>query len=179
MRGFATTPAPPMDPLPPATPMMVFVPALLALGAGLVAGVFFAFSNFVMKALGQLPADQGVAAMQRINVVVLNPAFLALFVGTAAVAGLCGAGAVLAWGSVRAALLLAAAVLSLLGQCAAQRAARPAGRRFGRGRRLVAGLPARMAALEPCAHGGGSRCSGCGHLQPGELTFLSPRGASP
>lgn len=115
MRAFATTPSPPMEPVPTATPMMVFVPALLALGAGLVAGVFFAFSNFVMKALGQLPADQGVAAMQRINVVVLNPAFLALFVGTAAVAGLCGAGAVLAWGSVRAALLLAAAVLYVVG----------------------------------------------------------------
>lgn len=104
-----------MEPAAPATPMMVFVPALLALGAGLVAGVFFAFSNFVMKALGQLPAEQGVAAMQRINAVVLNPAFLALFVGTAAVAGLCGAGAVLAWGSVRSALLLTAAVLYVVG----------------------------------------------------------------
>jgi uncharacterized membrane protein len=115
MRGFATTPSPPMEPVPTATPMMVFVPALLALGSGLVAGVFLAFSTFVMKALGQLPAEQGVAAMQRINVVVLNPAFLGLFVGTAAVAGLCGAGAVLAWGSVRAALLLAAAVLYVVG----------------------------------------------------------------
>lgn len=104
-----------MEPAAPATPMTVFVPALLALGAGLVAGVFFAFSNFVMKALGQLPAEQGVAAMQRINAVVLNPAFLALFVGTAAVAGLCGAGAVLAWGSARSALLLTAAVLYVIG----------------------------------------------------------------
>lgn len=100
---------------PAATPMMVFVPALLALGAGLVAGVFFAFSNFVMKALGQLPAEQGVAAMQRINGVVLNPAFLGLFIGTAAVAGLCGAGAVMVWGSPRATLLLLAAVCYLVG----------------------------------------------------------------
>lgn len=93
----------------------LFVPALLALGAGVVAGVFFAFSSFVMKALAQLPAAQGVAAMQRINVVVLNPAFLALFVGTAALAGLCGAGALLAWGSLHAKLLLAAALLYLVG----------------------------------------------------------------
>jgi uncharacterized membrane protein len=104
-----------MEPAPHATPMTMFVPALLALGAGLVAGVFFAFSNFVMKALGQLPAEQGVAAMQRINVVVLNPAFLALFVGTAAVAGLCAAGALLTWGSMRSMLLLAAALLYLVG----------------------------------------------------------------
>ena len=40
---------------------------LLALGCGLVAGVFFAFSTFVMKALGKLPPAQGVAAMQSIT----------------------------------------------------------------------------------------------------------------
>jgi uncharacterized membrane protein len=95
--------------------MTVFVPALLALGAGLVAGVFFAFSSFVMKALAQLPAEQGVAAMQRINVVVLNPAFLGVFVGTAAIAGLCAAGALFSWGTPGSALLLVAAGLYLVG----------------------------------------------------------------
>lgn len=54
-----------------------------ALGSGLIAGVFFAFSAFVMRALGRLPAAQGAAAMQEINVVVLNPAFLFVFLGTA------------------------------------------------------------------------------------------------
>ncbi|MCW5664627.1 MAG: DUF1772 domain-containing protein [Piscinibacter sp.] len=95
--------------------MLTLVPVLLALGAGLVAGVFFAFSTFVMKALAQLPSEQGVAAMQRINVVVLNPVFLALFVGTALIAGICGVGAVVSWGSIRSALLLAAAVLYVVG----------------------------------------------------------------
>jgi uncharacterized membrane protein len=33
----------------------------------LAAGVFFAFSSFVMPALGRLPAPQGIAAMQSIN----------------------------------------------------------------------------------------------------------------
>jgi hypothetical protein len=42
--------------------------ALLAcIGTGTVGGVFFAFSAFVMKALVQLPASRGVAAMQRIK----------------------------------------------------------------------------------------------------------------
>ena len=54
-----------------------------ALGAGLIAGVFFAFSSFVMPALAKLPAVQGVAAMQSINLVVLNRSFLGVFVGTA------------------------------------------------------------------------------------------------
>ncbi len=44
-----------------------------ALGSALVAGVFFAFSTFVMKALGRLQPEQGIAAMQSINVTVLNP----------------------------------------------------------------------------------------------------------
>lgn len=57
---------------------------LAALGAGLTAGVFFAFSSFVMAALARLPAAQGIAAMQSINIVVINPIFLGTFFGTGA-----------------------------------------------------------------------------------------------
>ncbi len=56
-----------------------------ALGCGLVAGIFFAFSAFVMAALTRLPAAQGIAAMQSINVAVINPLFFLAFFGTAAV----------------------------------------------------------------------------------------------
>ena len=58
---------------------------LAALGCGLIAGVFFAFSSFVMKALARLPAGAGIAAMQSINIVVLRSWFMAAFLGTAAV----------------------------------------------------------------------------------------------
>ena len=54
-----------------------------ALGSGLMAGVFFAFSVFVMSALASLPPAQGIAAMQAINVKVLNPLFMLVFMGTA------------------------------------------------------------------------------------------------
>ncbi|HKQ23317.1 MAG TPA: anthrone oxygenase family protein [Burkholderiales bacterium] len=65
---------------------LLFALALLAiLGCGLIAGVFFAFSSFVMKALARLPAREGIAAMQSINVVVLKSWFIAAFIGTAAV----------------------------------------------------------------------------------------------
>ncbi|MER5227983.1 DUF1772 domain-containing protein [Streptomyces flaveus] len=53
------------------------------LGTGLVAGVFFAFSTFVMRGLAALPPAQGVAAMKSINVTVLAPAFMIVFVGSA------------------------------------------------------------------------------------------------
>ena len=53
------------------------------LGTGLVAGVFCAFSTFVMRGLAALPTAQGVAAMKSINVTALTPAFMAVFVGSA------------------------------------------------------------------------------------------------
>ena len=55
-----------------------------ALGCGLNAGVFFAFSSFVMKALARLQPALGIAAMQSINLVAVTPAFMAALFGTAA-----------------------------------------------------------------------------------------------
>ncbi|NKB71501.1 MAG: DUF1772 domain-containing protein [Candidatus Latescibacteria bacterium] len=54
------------------------------LGCGLMGGVFFAFSTFVMRALAQLQPARGLEAMQAINRTVLNPWFLGVFLGTAA-----------------------------------------------------------------------------------------------
>ncbi len=58
--------------------------AAATLGCGLMAGLFCTFSNVVMKALGRLPPQQGMAAMQEVNLVIVNPLFLAVFFGTAA-----------------------------------------------------------------------------------------------
>ncbi len=59
------------------------VKLLAALGCGLIAGVFFAFSTFVIKALAQQPTAQGIATMQAINITVINPWFMTVFLGTA------------------------------------------------------------------------------------------------
>lgn len=59
------------------------VTVLTALGCGLMAGTFSVFSVAVMKALARLPAAAGIAAMQSINLVILNPLFLGVFLGTA------------------------------------------------------------------------------------------------
>ena len=59
------------------------ITVLAGVGSGLMAGLLFAFSNFVMKALTRLPSEQGMAAMQQINVAIINPVFLLLFLGTA------------------------------------------------------------------------------------------------
>src|SRR5688572_18597625 len=86
-----------------------------ALGAGLVGGVFLAFSSFVMGALARLSAPHGIAAMQSINIVVINPVFLGVMFGTgAACIGLITA-ALLRWPAPGAAYLLAGGVIYLAG----------------------------------------------------------------
>jgi uncharacterized membrane protein len=86
-----------------------------ALGSGLAAGVFFAFSTFVMKALARIPAAQGIVAMQAINVAVINPAFMVALFGTAATCGLLAVVALLTWSRVESLYLLAGAVIYLVG----------------------------------------------------------------
>jgi uncharacterized membrane protein len=92
-----------------------FVAFLSGLGCGLVAGVFFAFSTFVMKALGRLPPAQGLAAMQSINEVVINPWFLTLFLGTAVTSACMVIGSLLRWHDPRAFYWLAGGALYLAG----------------------------------------------------------------
>jgi uncharacterized membrane protein len=53
------------------------------LGSALMAGLFFAFGTAVMSSLQRLPAGQGAAAMNLINVRIQNPLFLLVFCGTA------------------------------------------------------------------------------------------------
>ena len=36
---------------------------IAVLGCGLVAGIFFGFSTFIMRALGRLPPSEGIAAI--------------------------------------------------------------------------------------------------------------------
>ena len=65
--------------------MDTFVTALLwfgAIGCGIMAGIYFTFSVFVMKSLASISASAGIAAMQSINDVILRSAFMPLFFGT-------------------------------------------------------------------------------------------------
>jgi len=66
-------------------PMFLTLTVVAALGCGLMAGVFFAFSAMVMPGLRRVGPEEGVAAMRAINAAVVNPAFIGLFLGTAVV----------------------------------------------------------------------------------------------
>ncbi|MEQ8268139.1 MAG: DUF1772 domain-containing protein [Parvibaculum sp.] len=94
---------------------LLLLTPLAALGSGIVAGIFYGFSSFIMGALGKLPPHEGIAAMQSINVVVINPTFFAAFFGTAALSLVLGVAAVLDTEVAGAALLIAGALLYLAG----------------------------------------------------------------
>lgn len=53
-----------------------------ALGAALIAGTFFAFSSFIMRALAERPPAEGAAAMVAINRVILRSLFMPVFIGS-------------------------------------------------------------------------------------------------
>jgi uncharacterized membrane protein len=55
---------------------------IAAIGAGLMAGVYFAFSGFIMRSLDQLGAVPATDAMNAINEVILRSWFMALFFGS-------------------------------------------------------------------------------------------------
>ena len=80
-----------------------------------MAGIFFAFSSFIMNALGRLPPAQGIVAMQSINITVINPLFIATLFGTAAVCVGLAIFAVLRWQQPGAALVLVGGLLYLIG----------------------------------------------------------------
>src|SRR5919106_1978520 len=86
-----------------------------ALGCGLVAGVFFAFSSFVMPALKRLPPAHGIATMQSINKLAVTPAFMTALFGTAAACLGMVAWAAISSSGRPAALVLAGAALYIVG----------------------------------------------------------------
>ena len=86
-----------------------------ALGTGLMAGLFFIFSVCIMTALGRLTPASGIAAMQSINVVILNGIFLTVFMGTAVLSLALIAAWFLGWVPSGGLLVVAGSLLYLVG----------------------------------------------------------------
>jgi len=98
------------------TDTLLFIVRLAAiLGSGLMAGLFFAFSNAVMGALGRIQAAEGIAAMQAINRVILNPTFLTVFMGTPAACSLIVLTSLWRWSEPGALWLIAGSAVYVIG----------------------------------------------------------------
>jgi uncharacterized membrane protein len=98
-----------------ANPSPFVLKLFAALGCGLIAGVFFAFSTFVMNALARLQPAQGIAAFQSINVTVYNPWFMGTFLGAAAACIFLLVSSLLKWQQPGATYLLVGSLLYLVG----------------------------------------------------------------
>jgi uncharacterized membrane protein len=88
---------------------------LSALGSGLIAGAFFAFSSFIMPALKRLPPVHGITAMQSINKLAVTPAFMTALFGTAVACLGMAAWAAIFSSEPPAGLVLAGAALYIVG----------------------------------------------------------------
>jgi uncharacterized membrane protein len=95
--------------------MLVVLTFAVAIGSGVMGGFFFAFSVVVMAALARRPAAEGMAAMQAVNVLVLNPLFFAFFFGTGAICLVLAAMAVAGSSPFNGLLVVIASLAYLLG----------------------------------------------------------------
>jgi len=86
-----------------------------AIGSGLVAGLFFAFSTFIMSALARIPQERGISAMQSINSTILRSLFMPLFFGTSLVGLLLAGIAMFRSDGAGALAMLAAGVVYFVG----------------------------------------------------------------
>ncbi len=96
----------------------VIVTALLwaaALSSGLIAGIYFAFSAFIMRAFEKLETSQSVAAMNAINDTILRSWFMPLFFGSTLVSVILIVIALVHWGDAGSGLILGAGAVYCVG----------------------------------------------------------------
>jgi uncharacterized membrane protein len=86
-----------------------------AIGCGVMAGLYFAFSAFVMSALGRAGPAVGIAAMNSINVVILRSLFMPLFWGTTLASAALAVIALFNWNDAAAAAMFAGGAVYVLG----------------------------------------------------------------
>jgi uncharacterized membrane protein len=98
--------------------MQIIITGLLwfsALGCGLLGGLYFAFSAFVMTALGRIDPAAGISAMNAVNETIVRSWFMPLFLGTTA-ASLALAGLALArWQAPAALMMVVGGVIYIVG----------------------------------------------------------------
>jgi uncharacterized membrane protein len=98
--------------------MKLTVTALLwvaAVGCGVIAGVFFTFSTFVMTALDRSGQAHGVLAMNSINVTIVQSLFMPVFLGTTLVSLALALLSLFRWNEPGALAMLAGGLIYVIG----------------------------------------------------------------
>lgn len=86
-----------------------------AVGCGLLAGLYFAFSAFIMASLGRIDQASGIAAMNAINAVIVRSLFMPAFLGTTLASAILIVISILRRDQPGAAKMLSGAILYLIG----------------------------------------------------------------
>jgi uncharacterized membrane protein len=86
-----------------------------ALGCGVIAGLYFAFSTFIMTALGRIEQAHGVSAMNAINVAIQQSLFMPIFLGTTLAALVLAIIAVFRWDQPGSMAMVAGGLVYVLG----------------------------------------------------------------
>ncbi|MEN8178295.1 MAG: anthrone oxygenase family protein [Pseudomonadota bacterium] len=86
-----------------------------ALSSGLMSGIYFAFSVFIMRAFGKLETSQSVAAMNAINETILRTGFMPLFFGSTIISVMLITIALAHWGDAGSGLMLIAGATYFVG----------------------------------------------------------------
>ena len=86
-----------------------------ALSSGLIAGIYFAFSAFIMQAFGKIDAAHSIAAMNSINKTILRSLFMPLFFGSSIISVLLIVVAFAEWGEAGTGLTLIAGAVYFFG----------------------------------------------------------------
>jgi len=95
--------------------IQLYLVTATALASGLVGGVLYAFSSFVMAGLRRLTPEQGMAAMQSINVTAVRPGLMIPFFGTMIASAAVAVTAVADWNGIVSMWLLAGAASYVFG----------------------------------------------------------------
>lgn len=86
-----------------------------ALGCGLLAGLYFTFSAFVMTALGRIEQERGISAMNAINATILRSLFMPMFMGTTLASFALAILAIVRWGQPESVPMFAGGLLYVTG----------------------------------------------------------------
>jgi uncharacterized membrane protein len=86
-----------------------------ALGCGVIAGLYFAFSTFIMTALGRIEQAHGISAMNAINVAIQQSLFMPIFLGTTLAALVLAVVGVFRWGQPGSTAMIAGGLVYVLG----------------------------------------------------------------
>jgi uncharacterized membrane protein len=85
-----------------------------AVGSGVIGGIFFAFSTFIMASFASVSTENGVAAMNAINRVILRSWFMPVFMGMVVVSAVLVVLAIRQWSAGPGSLIIAGAALYIL-----------------------------------------------------------------